>query len=105
MAMMSFFSRSKLLSHLHPQQGSTGANPSSSLHSRALHIELGAREKALLEEDPALKRFKSHKRNVWRLKRLGDALTIVVVAGCCWEIYVRAEMKKAAREKEQTHGG
>ncbi|CAN6476185.1 unnamed protein product [Victoria cruziana] len=102
MAMMPFFSRGKLLSHLHPQQGSAGANLSPSLHPRALHIEPGAREKALLEEDPALKRFKSHKRNVWRLKRLGDALTIVVVAGCVWEIYVRAELKKAARDKEHS---
>lgn len=35
----------------------------------------------LLAEDPALKRFKSHKKSVWRLKRVGDVLTIVVVAG------------------------
>lgn len=35
----------------------------------------------LLVEDPALKRFKSHKKGVWRIKRMGDVLTIVVVAG------------------------
>lgn len=35
----------------------------------------------LLADDPSLKRFKSHKRNVWRLKRVGDVLTIIVVAG------------------------
>nr|DAD31033.1 TPA_asm: hypothetical protein HUJ06_009884 [Nelumbo nucifera] len=48
---------------------------------RSMHIEPGAREKALLKEDPALKWFKSHKKSVWRLKRIGDVLTIVVVAG------------------------
>lgn len=35
----------------------------------------------LLADDPALRRFKSHKKSVWRLKRIGDVLTIVVVAG------------------------
>lgn len=35
----------------------------------------------LLAEDPSLKRFKSLKKSVWRLKRIGDVLTIVVVAG------------------------
>ena len=35
----------------------------------------------LLADDPVLKRFKSHKKSVWRLKRMGDVLTIVVVAG------------------------
>ncbi|KAK4583474.1 hypothetical protein RGQ29_026273 [Quercus rubra] len=47
---------------------------------RAYHIEFGAREKALLAEDPALKRFKSHKKSVNAVKRLGDVLTLVVVA-------------------------
>ncbi|KAJ4974872.1 hypothetical protein NE237_008046 [Protea cynaroides] len=69
------------------------------LSRRRLHIEPGAREKALLEEDPALKRFKSHKKSVWRLKRVGDVLTIVVVAGCCYEIYVRAVMREEARKQ------
>ncbi|KAG2643240.1 succinate dehydrogenase subunit 7, mitochondrial-like isoform X1 [Panicum virgatum] len=32
--------------------------------SRGYHVELGAREKALLEEDVALKRFKSYKNSV-----------------------------------------
>ncbi|KAF8407958.1 hypothetical protein HHK36_007098 [Tetracentron sinense] len=72
-----------------------------SLSHRRFHIEPGAREKALLEEDPALKRFKSHKKNVWRLKRIGDVLTIVVVAGCCYEIYVRATMREEARKQAQ----
>lgn len=35
----------------------------------------------LLAPDPSLKRFKSHKKSVWRLKKFGDVLTIVVVAG------------------------
>ncbi|GMP47778.1 hypothetical protein CsSME_00015361 [Camellia sinensis var. sinensis] len=34
----------------------------------------------LLAEDPSLKQFKSHKKSVWRLKRVGDVLTIIVVA-------------------------
>lgn len=35
----------------------------------------------LLAADPALKRFKSHKQGVRRLKVVGDVLTVVVVAG------------------------
>ncbi|XP_058096371.1 succinate dehydrogenase subunit 7B, mitochondrial [Magnolia sinica] len=69
------------------------------LSRRRFHLELGAREKALLEEDPALKKFKSYKKSVWRLKRVGDVLTIIVVAGCCYEIYVKTVMKKAAVEE------
>ncbi|KAL8154206.1 hypothetical protein V2J09_011966 [Rumex salicifolius] len=34
----------------------------------------------LLAKDPALKRFKSHKKGVRTIKRMGDVLTIVVVA-------------------------
>ncbi|XP_030925057.1 succinate dehydrogenase subunit 7B, mitochondrial-like [Quercus lobata] len=34
----------------------------------------------LLAEDPALKRFKSHKKSVNAVKRMGDVLTLVVVA-------------------------
>ncbi|OAY47732.1 succinate dehydrogenase subunit 7B, mitochondrial [Manihot esculenta] len=70
-----------------------------SLSRRAFHVEPQPREKALLAEDPALKRFKSHKKSVWRLKRVGDVLTIVVVAGCCYEIYVKAVMREEARKK------
>ncbi|CAI9112548.1 OLC1v1013009C1 [Oldenlandia corymbosa var. corymbosa] len=83
---------------LQPQR----ADQSSGITGRGLHVEAGAREKALLAEDPALKPFKSHKKSVSRLKRVGDALTILVVAGCCYEIYVRAvtreETRKQARE-------
>ncbi|KAF7124568.1 hypothetical protein RHSIM_Rhsim12G0162300 [Rhododendron simsii] len=58
-----------------------------------------ARYLQLLAEDPSLKRFKSHKKSVWRLKRIGDVLTIVVVAGCCYEIYVKAVMREEARKQ------
>lgn len=41
----------------------------------------------LLAEDPILKKYKSNKDGARRVKRLGDVLTIVVVAGmlgvCC----------------------
>ncbi|OIV89872.1 hypothetical protein TanjilG_23137 [Lupinus angustifolius] len=51
------------------------------LSRRAFHVEPGTREKALLAEDSALKPFKSYKKSVKQLKRIGDVLTIVVVAG------------------------
>ncbi|KAE9467359.1 hypothetical protein C3L33_00736, partial [Rhododendron williamsianum] len=88
--------KTNILSHLrsHPQQ-----NTDESLSRRGFHVEPGPREKALLAEDPSLKRFKSHKKSVWRLKRIGDVLTIVVVAGCCYEIYVRAVMREEARKQ------
>lgn len=34
-----------------------------------------------MAEDPSLRKYKSHKKTVRRLKRVGDVLTIVVVAG------------------------
>ncbi|XP_058195563.1 succinate dehydrogenase subunit 7B, mitochondrial-like [Rhododendron vialii] len=70
-----------------------------SLTRRGFHVEPGPREKALLSEDPSLKRFKSCKKSVWRLKRIGNVLTIVVVAGCCYEIYVKAVMREEARKQ------
>ncbi|XP_050221533.1 succinate dehydrogenase subunit 7A, mitochondrial [Mercurialis annua] len=82
---------SRLRSHSHESL-------SSSVPRRGFHVELGAREKALLAEDPALRRFKSHKTGVRRLKRVADVLTIVVVAGCCYEIYVKATMREEARK-------
>ena len=48
---------------------------------RGIHIEPGAREKALLEEDPALKKFKSHKNSIRRMQRARDILTIIVISG------------------------
>ncbi|KAH0864177.1 hypothetical protein HID58_081388, partial [Brassica napus] len=47
---------------------------------RGFHVELGAREKDLLAENDALRRFKSHKRGMRQLKRVGDVITDVVVA-------------------------
>lgn len=47
----------------------------------ALHFRLSCRPFQLLEEHPSLKRFKSTKKTVRVLKRVGDVLTIVVVAG------------------------
>ncbi|KAL0922259.1 hypothetical protein M5K25_006230 [Dendrobium thyrsiflorum] len=46
---------------------------------RGYHIELGAREKALLEEDPALKRFKSYKKTVKQASKIGNVLTILAI--------------------------
>ncbi|QHO12640.1 Succinate dehydrogenase subunit 7B [Arachis hypogaea] len=51
-----------------------------SLSRRQYHIEPGPREKALLAEDAALRPFKSYKQSVKKLKKVGDILTIVVVA-------------------------
>ncbi|XP_012080125.1 succinate dehydrogenase subunit 7B, mitochondrial isoform X1 [Jatropha curcas] len=89
---------STISSHFRSQSQKT--QDSLSLSRRGFHVEPGVREKALLAEDPVLKRFKSHKKSVWRLKRVGDVLTIVVVAGCCYEIYVKAVMREEARRKE-----
>ncbi|PKI34920.1 succinate dehydrogenase subunit 7B, mitochondrial-like isoform X2 [Punica granatum] len=70
------------------------------LSRRGFHVEPGPREKALLAPDPALGRFKSHKKSVKTLKRFFDVLTIAVVAGCCYEIYVKATMREAARKDD-----
>ncbi|KAF5725906.1 hypothetical protein HS088_TW23G00638 [Tripterygium wilfordii] len=75
------------------------------LSRRGFHIGPGPREKALLAEDPSLKRFKSHKKTVWRLKRVGDVVTVIVVAGCCYEIYVKALMREEARKQATTASG
>ncbi|KAH7661743.1 hypothetical protein IHE45_15G083900 [Dioscorea alata] len=53
---------------------------------REYHIELGPREKALLEEDPALKKFKSYKNSVKRVSKIGDALTIIAAVACVYQI-------------------
>ncbi|XVF12142.1 hypothetical protein REPUB_Repub08aG0088700 [Reevesia pubescens] len=73
--------------------------------NRTFHVELGDREKALLAEDPSLRQFKSYKKSVWRVKRIGDVLTIVVVAGCCYEIYVKTVMREEARNQAKAAGG
>jgi len=83
--------------HFTPRQGSIVDHS----QVRGIHIEPGAREKALLEEDPALKKFKSHKNSIRRMQRARDILTIVVISGCCYEIYYKTMMKKAEREQRQ----
>ncbi|KAL3502196.1 hypothetical protein ACH5RR_036645 [Cinchona calisaya] len=84
--------------HPHPQKAASASDPFA-LSRRGFHVEPGPREKALLAEDPVLKQFKSHKKSVWRLKKFGDVLTILVVAGCCYEIYVKAVMREEARNQ------
>ncbi|KAK3440009.1 succinate dehydrogenase subunit 7A, mitochondrial [Eucalyptus grandis] len=92
-----------VLSHVrsHPQR-TEGAIPLPP--RRGFHVEPGAREKALLAPDPILSRFKSHKKGVKQLKRIGDVLTIVVIAGCCYEIYVKAVMREEARKQGSASG-
>nr|UER43484.1 succinate dehydrogenase 7 [Viscum album] len=66
---------------------------------RGFHIAPGAREKALLEPDPALKKFKPTTKSVRRLKLVMDAVTVAVVAGSCYEIYVRStDLKEKLRQ-------
>ncbi|KAI4326683.1 hypothetical protein MLD38_031971 [Melastoma candidum] len=84
---------------------SPGAEGKIWLSRRGFHVEPGPREKALLAPDPVLSRFKSTKKSVKTLKRIGDILTIVVVAGCCYEIYVKATMREEARSKAASDGG
>ncbi|XP_023636290.1 succinate dehydrogenase subunit 7B, mitochondrial isoform X2 [Capsella rubella] len=88
------FNNASISSHLRSTSSQTG--DALLLSRRGLHIEPGTREKALLAEDSALKRFKSHKKSVHKLKRIGDVLTVVVVGGCCYEIFVKAAMRKEA---------
>ncbi|XP_074316872.1 succinate dehydrogenase subunit 7A, mitochondrial-like [Silene latifolia] len=95
--MASLLNKTQFFSHLR----SSTQNPNLfAQQSRGFHIDLGDREKALLEKDPALSKFKSHKQSVKRIKRFGDVLTIIVVAGCCYEIYVKATTRAEARKQE-----
>ncbi|XP_022767640.1 succinate dehydrogenase subunit 7A, mitochondrial-like [Durio zibethinus] len=98
-----FLQKSSLANHFRSSYQKTEG--SLAVPNRAFHVELGDREKALLAKDPSLSRFKSYKKNVWRLKRIGDVLTIVVVAGCCYEIYVKAAMREEARNQAKAAGG
>ncbi|KAK7354088.1 hypothetical protein VNO80_19546 [Phaseolus coccineus] len=82
------FLLNKTASHFRSHSQKT--QDSASFSRRRFHVEPGSREKALLAEDSTLKPFKSYKKSVKQLKRIGDVLTVVVVAGCCYEIYVRA---------------
>ncbi|CAN6210606.1 unnamed protein product, partial [Urochloa humidicola] len=61
--------------------------------SRGYHVELGAREKALLEEDVALKRFKSYKNSVKQVSKIGNVLTLAVVLACSYELVVATSTK------------
>ncbi|GJN34099.1 hypothetical protein PR202_gb22738 [Eleusine coracana subsp. coracana] len=65
--------------------------------SRGYHVELGAREKALLEEDVALKRFKSYKNSVKQVSKVGNVLTLVVaVAFACGSSAMAASLFQMA---------
>ncbi|KAF7058778.1 hypothetical protein CFC21_065766 [Triticum aestivum] len=64
--------------------------PSHTQPRRGYHVELGAREKSLLEEDVALKRFKSYKNSVKRVSKIGNVLTLVVFAACSYEVVALA---------------
>ncbi|TYH41528.1 hypothetical protein ES332_D12G323100v1 [Gossypium tomentosum] len=97
-----FLGQSSLANHFRSYQK---AEASMAVPTRAFHVELGDREKALLAKDPSLSRFKSYKKSVSTLKRIGDVLTVVVGAGCCYEIYVKAVMREEARNKAKAGGG
>ncbi|MBA0719091.1 hypothetical protein Golax_006797 [Gossypium laxum] len=73
-----FLGQSSLANHYRSYQKTEA---SMAVPTRAFHVELGDREKALLAKDPSLSRFKSYKKSVSTLKRIGDVLTVVVVAG------------------------
>lgn len=92
-----FLNNSTLASHLRSTSQKT--EDLFSLSRRRFHVEPGTREKALLAEDAALKPFKSYKQSVKKLRKIGDVLTIVVVAGCCYEIYVKAAVREEARKQ------
>ncbi|KAI5073189.1 hypothetical protein GOP47_0011202 [Adiantum capillus-veneris] len=64
---------------------------------RGLHIPPGEREKALLEEDPALKHYKSTKGTAQKVKLFGDVLVIIVSAGCCYQVYDVTKKRRAER--------
>ncbi|KAK8465812.1 hypothetical protein PHAVU_009G181300 [Phaseolus vulgaris] len=64
----------------HFRSHSQKTQDSASFPRRRFHVEPGSREKALLAEDSTLKPFKSYKKSVKQLKRIGDVLTVVVVA-------------------------
>ncbi|KAH9604783.1 hypothetical protein KSS87_002929 [Heliosperma pusillum] len=53
-----------------------------------------------LAKDKALSKFKSHKQGVKRIKKFGDIFIIVIVAGCCYELYVRPTTREEARKPE-----
>ncbi|KNA02973.1 hypothetical protein SOVF_213520, partial [Spinacia oleracea] len=54
----------------------------------------------LLEKDAALNRFKSSTQSVKQIKKVGNVLKIIVVAGCCYEIFVRFTVRGEAKKQE-----
>ncbi|KAM7277300.1 hypothetical protein ACFE04_019166 [Oxalis oulophora] len=92
---MAFMQKLSVSSYLRSQSPNTQS--SFWLSRRGFHIEPGLREQALLSSSPYLARFKSHKKSVQNIKRIGDVLTILVVAGCCHKIYVKAVTREEAR--------
>ncbi|OAY76158.1 Succinate dehydrogenase subunit 7, mitochondrial, partial [Ananas comosus] len=86
---------SDLFSSLRRPRSQVAPPPPSLPHfpRRGYHVELGAREKALLEEDPALKKFKSYKSSVKQVSKIGNALTMLVIAACTYEIFAVATTK------------
>ncbi|KAL3025119.1 hypothetical protein AAZX31_04G163400 [Glycine max] len=74
-----FLNQTSIASHFRSHSQKT--EDLASFPRRRFHVEPGAREKALLAEDATLKPFKSYKKSVKKLRKIGNALTIVVVAG------------------------
>ncbi|XP_050379306.1 succinate dehydrogenase subunit 7B, mitochondrial-like [Argentina anserina] len=91
---MAFLLKSSVASHF--RQTVTNSD-SLSLTRRHLHVAPGPREQALLAADPSLRRFKSHKKGVLAIRRIRKLLPLVVLAGCCYEIYIKAGMKQEAK--------
>ncbi|KAL2620470.1 hypothetical protein R1flu_000675 [Riccia fluitans] len=71
-----------------------------SVQTRRMAGGPGAREKALLEEDPALKEFRSEKNTIQLIKRIGDVLVLAVVTGSVYEIYWRVQARNAAQAEQ-----
>ncbi|KAL3681407.1 hypothetical protein R1sor_024363 [Riccia sorocarpa] len=78
-----------------------GAPTFRTVQTRRMAGQAGAREKALLEEDPALREFRSEKKTIKRIQRFGDVLVLAVVTGAVYEIYWRVQARNAAAEAEQ----
>ncbi|XP_073012541.1 succinate dehydrogenase subunit 7, mitochondrial-like [Typha latifolia] len=85
--------KTTLFSTLRPRSQMAAEPRVSHIPRRGYHVDLGDREKALLEEDPALKRFKSCKNSVKRASKIGNALTVLVLAACSYELFAVATMK------------
>ncbi|KAI3985790.1 hypothetical protein MKX01_026576 [Papaver californicum] len=81
-------SKASTISRFASSSSTQKVNPSFLQSSRrGFHIELTAREKALLEPHPALKCFKSTKKAEHLVRRFGDVLALAVIYGGCYEVY------------------